>query len=330
MHTRRTSQRTSQISTCRDLIITSSGQTDDHYRLATSGSSAHISALPVRLSYITSCRPIFRQSPNFFGYIYKTPWPPWCSGPAWPSRSSQFWPQSHIVSLALHFVRRFLVYLLRRGSLDPRPIFQTCHTIPTALQINRTVLLLSILTQVCLLPYARLDGGTRLGPTTHTNTNQASSDAEQAPGPVPYTTQQEGRPPVYPATNAPGQPYPAPSGTPASEYGYSGHRGSTSFPDTMMAYRPAQSHPSNGVPSSNNMSGPSHAYTHPAYSSYAPPPPDVTSPYQHSAPSAGLYAQPRPDWANYQQNGPMQGHPVFPPTHSPAPAQTRQNQVRNL
>ncbi|ESA43148.1 hypothetical protein NCU07846 [Neurospora crassa OR74A] len=168
----------------------------------------------------------------------------------------------------------------------------------------------------------------------HTNSTTNNTDrtppeyshSEQAPGPVPYTTQQEGRPPVYPAAPAPGQPYPAPSGTPASEYGYSGHRGSTSFPDTMMGYRSSQSHPSNGVPSSNSMSGPGHAYPHPAYSSYAPPPPDVTSPYQHSGPSAGLYAQPRPDWATYQQNGPMQGHAVFPPTHSPAPAQTRQNQ----
>ena len=177
------------------------------------------------------------------------------------------------------------------------------------------------------LPHLNLD--LQVLVSSHPVLLKKNSPADQAPNPVPYTAQQEGRPPVYAPAPAPAQPYPAPSGTPASEYAYSGHRGSASFPQDTMMYRSSQSHPSNGVPSSNSMSAPGHAYPHPAYPhpSYAPPPPDVTSPYQHSGPSPALYAQPRPDWATYQQNGPMPGHAVYPPTHSPAPAQTRQNQV---
>jgi len=113
------------------------------------------------------------------------------------------------------------------------------------------------------------------------------------------------------------------SATPTSEYGaYSQSARSTgSYPEPgLRQYHPAagSNSGSSGDPS---IAQPSPTYTHGQYSPYAPPPQDM----QHGYPQSGsMYAQPRPDWANYGHpgapgHGQMPPHHVFPHTPTSAP-----------
>ncbi|KAK0723022.1 hypothetical protein B0T26DRAFT_740072 [Lasiosphaeria miniovina] len=182
-----------------------------------------------------------------------------------------------------------------------------------------------------------------------TQSEASSVDHESA---APFVTQQEARSTNY-----------STSATPTSDYSvYPPSARSGSFPEHITrAYHPASNHSgsSGGMaqtptsPSVPMQDGPSHQNSqqvksdsdvpidpsiaatsptyaqHGQYSPYAPPPQDMAHSYQHPS-SAGLYAQPRPDWTGYQQQpgAPITpGHHVFPQTPTSATSQTRPNQV---
>ncbi|KAH8879836.1 hypothetical protein GQ53DRAFT_833778 [Thozetella sp. PMI_491] len=181
------------------------------------------------------------------------------------------------------------------------------------------------------------------------DTRSEASSVDQASA-TPYTTAQEVRTSNYPTT-----------ATPTSEYGVYPHSArSGSFPEHIQrSYHPAGSGSSGGMaqtPTSPSMpmhDGGNHhhnphqvksdsdvpidpsiaaspTYGHGQYSPYAPPPPqDMPHSYSHPG-SAGLYAQPRPDWTGYsQQHGTpiTPGHHVFPQTPTSNASQPRPNQV---
>ncbi|GAW22399.1 hypothetical protein ANO14919_119360 [Xylariales sp. No.14919] len=101
------------------------------------------------------------------------------------------------------------------------------------------------------------------------------------------------------------------SATPTSEYGAypQSARSTSSFPEhSLRQYHPASNH--NGSSGDPSIAAPSPTYPHGQYSPYAPPPPqDMAHNYPQGAP-AGMYTQPRPDWANY-------GHPAGQIPHHP-------------
>ncbi|KAK0646699.1 hypothetical protein B0T16DRAFT_168260 [Cercophora newfieldiana] len=158
---------------------------------------------------------------------------------------------------------------------------------------------------------------------------------------APYATQQEVRSANY-----------STSATPTSDYSvYPSSARSTSFPEHIQrSYHPASNHsgssgsmaqtptsPSVPLPDGRNhqsqlrsdselpidpsIAQPSPTYASHQYSPYgAPTSQDMSHPYTHPS-SAGLYAQPRPDWAGYgqQPGGPITpGHHVFPQTPTSA------------
>ncbi|KAH9906285.1 hypothetical protein F4778DRAFT_778673 [Xylariomycetidae sp. FL2044] len=174
-------------------------------------------------------------------------------------------------------------------------------------------------------------------PSVHGDTQSEASPADHASA-ATYPSNQEARPSNY-----------STSATPTSEYGAypQSARSTSSFPEhSLRQYHPASTHggssggmaqtptsPSmpmqdgrshqsqqvksdSDVPIDPSIAAPSPTYNHNApYSPYAPPPQADMS---HNYPSsAGLYAQPRPDWGNYG-HGQMPHHAVFP--HSPASA----------
>lgn len=179
------------------------------------------------------------------------------------------------------------------------------------------------------------------------DTRSEASSVDQTSA-TPYTTAQEVRTNNYPTT-----------ATPTSEYGvYPQSARSGSFPEHIQrSYHPAGSGSSGGmaqtptspsmpmhdggnhhnpqqvksdsdVPIDPSIAAPSPTYGHGQYSPYAAPPQDMAHSYSHPS-SAGLYAQPRPDWTGYgQQHGTpiTPGHHVFPQTPTSTTSQ-RPNQV---
>ncbi|KAK3374864.1 hypothetical protein B0H63DRAFT_526163 [Podospora didyma] len=187
-------------------------------------------------------------------------------------------------------------------------------------------------------------------PSSFGDTQSESSSVDHASA-APYATQQEARSTNY-----------STSATPTSDYSvYPPSARSSSFPEHIQrTYHPA-SNPSGSsggmaqtptspsvplkdgpshqksqqvksdsdVPIDPSIAAPSPTYPHGQYSPYAPPPQEMSHGYQHPG-SAGLYAQPRPDWSGYssQPGGPITpGHHVFPQTPTSASAQARPNQV---
>ncbi|KAI0901786.1 hypothetical protein F4806DRAFT_490261 [Annulohypoxylon nitens] len=191
-------------------------------------------------------------------------------------------------------------------------------------------------------------------PSTYGDTqSEASADHTSA---AHYSSNQEAR----------GNSYPT-SATPTSEYGAypQSARSTSSFPEhSLRQYHPASNHSGSSggmaqtptspsmpmqdgrnhqsqqvksdtdVPIDPSIAAPSPTYAPPnQYSPYAPPPPDMSHNYPQSAGS--LYAQPRPDWANYGHPGaPGQiphPHSVYPHAQSAAapgrPAQYGAQQV---
>ncbi|KAI0840652.1 hypothetical protein F5Y06DRAFT_245176 [Hypoxylon sp. FL0890] len=146
-------------------------------------------------------------------------------------------------------------------------------------------------------------------PSTYGDTQSEASSADHASA-AQYSSNQEAR----------GNSYPT-SATPTSEYGAypQSARSTSSFPEhSLRQYHPASNHSgSSGDPS---IAAPSPTYAPPnQYSPYAPPPQDMSHNYPQGAGS--LYAQPRPDWANYGHPAPGQiphPHPVYPHTPSTA------------
>lgn len=187
-------------------------------------------------------------------------------------------------------------------------------------------------------------------PSTYGDTQSEASSADHASA-AQYPTPQEARPSNYSA-----------SATPTSEYGAYAHsaRSSSSFPEhSLRQYHPAASNPSGSsggmaqtptspsmpmqdgrnhqsqqvksdsdMPIDPSIAAPSPTYGHSQYSTYpAPPPQDMSHSYPQSAGS--LYAQPRPDWANYGHPGQqMPPHHVFP--HTPTSAPPARGQVGSL
>ncbi|KAI1189622.1 hypothetical protein F5B17DRAFT_181220 [Nemania serpens] len=133
-----------------------------------------------------------------------------------------------------------------------------------------------------------------------------------------YPTNQEARPASYSASATPNSEY--------SNYPQSA-RSTSSFPEhSLRQYHPASNHngSSGGMAQQTTtnptIAAPSPTYPHGQYSPYAPPPQDMAHSYPQGAP-AGMYTQPRPDWANYAHPaGQMPHHPVpysHPPTSAP-------------
>jgi hypothetical protein len=194
-------------------------------------------------------------------------------------------------------------------------------------------------------------------PSNFGDTQSEASSADQAPAaaaaaPAPYTAQQESR------SNY------STSATPTSDYSvFPQSARSGSFPEHIQRpYHPASSHagstggmaqtpspssvpvpdgrshqnPPQGtksdsdVPIDPSIAAPSPTYaTHSQYSPYAAPPQDMGHNYPHPG-SAGLYAQPRPDWTGYGQQHPSHlppGHHPFPPNTASGPPQSRPSQV---
>ena len=182
---------------------------------------------------------------------------------------------------------------------------------------------------------------------------QSEASSVDHPSAAPYAPpQQEVRSNNYSA-----------AGTPTSEYSvYPPSARSSSFPEHIQrSYHPASNHnggaggmaqtptsPSMPLPDGRNhhtpqqvksdselpidpsIAGPSPTnYPHGQYPPYANHQQDMSHSYPHPG-SAGLYTQPRPDWAGYghQHTGPITpGHPVFPPTPTSGPQSSRPNQV---
>jgi hypothetical protein len=148
------------------------------------------------------------------------------------------------------------------------------------------------------------------------------------------------------------------SATPTSEYSVYPHSArSSSFPDHLQRpYHPASNHGGGGgmaqtptspsmplhdgrnhqsqqvksdsdVPIDPSIAAPSPSYgTHGQYSPYAPPSQDNMQSYPQSG--GGLYAQPRPDWANYGHPGHMHhAQGVYPGTPTSAAPPGRPAQV---
>lgn len=170
--------------------------------------------------------------------------------------------------------------------------------------------------------------------------NQSEASADHASA-AQYPSNQEPRPANY-----------STSATPTSEYGGypQSARSTSSFPEhSLRQYHPASNHGSSGgmaqqsttspsmplqdgrnhqpqqvksdsdVPIDPSIAAPSPTYPHGQYSPYAPPPQDMAHSYPQGAP-AGMYTQPRPDWANYgHPAGQMPHHPV-PYSHTPTSA----------
>ncbi|KAI0879707.1 hypothetical protein GGS24DRAFT_438467 [Hypoxylon argillaceum] len=139
--------------------------------------------------------------------------------------------------------------------------------------------------------------------------NQSEASSADHASAAQYSNNQEARPASYSA-----------SATPNSEYGAypQSARSTSSFPDhSLRQYHPASNHngSSGGMAQQTTtnptIAAPSPTYPHSQYSPYAPPPQDMAHSYPQGAP-AGMYTQPRPDWANY-------GHPGAPMTHHPVP-----------
>ncbi|KAI0804168.1 hypothetical protein GGR55DRAFT_699115 [Xylaria sp. FL0064] len=185
--------------------------------------------------------------------------------------------------------------------------------------------------------------------------NQSEASSADHASAAQYPSNQESRPATY-----------STSATPTSEYGAypQSARSTSSFPEhSLRQYHPASNHnggsagmaqqtttsPSmplsdgrnhqpqqvksdSDVPIDPSIAAPSPTYPHGQYSPYAPPPPDMAHSYPQNAP-AGMYGQPRPDWANYgHATGQMPHHQVpyqHPPTSAPPgrPAQYGVQQV---
>ncbi|KAI0022023.1 hypothetical protein F4780DRAFT_778038 [Xylariomycetidae sp. FL0641] len=167
-------------------------------------------------------------------------------------------------------------------------------------------------------------------PSASGDTQSEASSADHASAST-YPGNQEARTASYPT-----------SATPTSEYGAypASARSASSFQEhSLRQYHPASNSGSSGgmaqqtptspsmplqdgrnhqsqqvksdsdVPIDPSIAAPSPTtYAHGQYSPYAPPPQDMSHSYPQSA--GGLYAQPRPDWANY-------GHPAAPMAHHP-------------
>ncbi|KAI0392300.1 hypothetical protein F5Y17DRAFT_363931 [Xylariaceae sp. FL0594] len=152
------------------------------------------------------------------------------------------------------------------------------------------------------------------------NQSEASSSADHGSA-AQYNSNQEGRPASY-----------STSATPTPEYGAypQSARSTSSFPDhNLRPYHPASNHngssggmaqqqstsPSLPLPDGRNhqsqqdksdsdvpidpsIAAPSPTYPHGQYSPYPQPPQEMPHQYPPGGPP-GLYAQPRPDWANY-------------------------------
>ncbi|KAF2964653.1 hypothetical protein GQX73_g8925 [Xylaria multiplex] len=163
--------------------------------------------------------------------------------------------------------------------------------------------------------------------------NQSEASSADHASAAQYPSNQEARPASY-----------STSATPTSEYGAypQSARSTSSFPEhSLRQYHPASNHngssggmaqqsttsPSmplqdgrnhqpqqvksdSDVPIDPSIAAPSPTYPHGQYSPYAPPPQDMAHNYPQGAP-AGMYTQPRPDWANYgHPTGQMPHHPV--------------------
>ncbi|KAK0711683.1 hypothetical protein B0H67DRAFT_492164 [Lasiosphaeris hirsuta] len=190
-------------------------------------------------------------------------------------------------------------------------------------------------------------------PSNFGDSQSEASSVDHASVAPPYTTQQEVRSTNYSA-----------SATPTSDYNvYPSSARSSTFPEHIQrSYHPAASthsgssggmaqtptspsvplsdgrnhhHPQqvksdSEVPIDPSIAAPSPTYAHGQYSPYAAPPQDMSHAYPGHPGSAGLYAQPRPDWSGYGQTpgGPITpGHHVFPQTPTSAAPQARPNQV---
>ncbi|RWA10303.1 hypothetical protein EKO27_g4813 [Xylaria grammica] len=186
--------------------------------------------------------------------------------------------------------------------------------------------------------------------------NQSEASSADHASAAQYPSNQEARTASY-----------STSATPTSEYGAypQSARSTSSFPEhSLRQYHPASNHngssggmaqqsttsPSmplqdgrnhqpqqvksdSDVPIDPSIAAPSPTYPHGQYSPYAPPPPqDMAHNYPQGAP-AGMYTQPRPDWANYgHPAGQIPHHPVsysHQPTSAPPgrPAQYGVQQV---
>lgn len=173
--------------------------------------------------------------------------------------------------------------------------------------------------------------------------NQSEASSADHASAAQYPSNQEARPASYSASATPNSEY--------STYPQSA-RSTSSFPEhSLRQYHPASNHngssggmaqqtttsPSmpmqdgrnhqpqqvksdSDVPIDPTIAAPSPTYPHGQYSPYAPPPQDMAHSYPQGAP-AGMYTQPRPDWANYAHPaGQMPHHPVpysHPPTSAP-------------
>lgn len=174
--------------------------------------------------------------------------------------------------------------------------------------------------------------------------NQSEASSADHASAAQYPNNQEARPASYSASATPNSEY--------SNYPQSA-RSTSSFPEhSLRQYHPASNHngssggmaqqtttsPSmpmqdgrnhqpqqvksdSDVPIDPTIAAPSPTYPHGQYSPYAPPPQDMAHSYPQGAP-AGMYTQPRPDWANYAHPaaGQMPHHPVpysHPPTSAP-------------
>lgn len=174
--------------------------------------------------------------------------------------------------------------------------------------------------------------------------NQSEASSADHASAAQYPSNQEARSANYSA-----------SATPTSEYGAypQSARSTGSFPEhSLRQYHPASNHSGSSggmaqqqtptspsmplqdgrnhqpqqvksdsdVPIDPSIAAPSPTYPHGQYSPYATAPQEMPHTYQQGAPPA-LYAQPRPDWANYGHPGGQMGHhPVsysHPPTSAP-------------
>jgi len=161
--------------------------------------------------------------------------------------------------------------------------------------------------------------------------NQSEASSADHGSAAQYPNTQEGRPASY-----------STSATPTSEYGAypQSARSTSSFPEhNLRPYHPASNHngssggmaqqqstsPSmplqdgrnhqsqqdksdSDVPIDPSIAAPSPTYPHGQYSPYPQPPQEMPHTYSQGGPP-GLYAQPRPDWANYA------AHPTSQMTH---------------
>ena len=185
------------------------------------------------------------------------------------------------------------------------------------------------------------------------NVGDSQSEASSADhvSAAPFASQQEARSATYSA-----------SATPTSEYSvFPPSARSAAFPEHIQrSYHPANNHGGGGggmaqtptspsvplsddgqthhsqvksdnqLPLDPSIAAPNPTYPHGQYATYATPGQEMTTHgYTHPG-SAGLYAQPRPDWSGYGQSpgGPIApGHHVFPQTPTNAAPAARQNQV---